>query len=41
MPDDERTEVERLLRDAMVGAAELKVPLEVTMGSGANWLIAH
>ncbi|MEC8652058.1 MAG: DNA polymerase I, partial [Planctomycetota bacterium] len=41
VPDDERTEVERLLRDAMVGAAELKVPLEVTMGSGANWLIAH
>jgi len=41
VPDDERTEVERLVRDAMVGAAELKVPLEVSMGVGANWLIAH
>lgn len=41
VPDDERIEVERLLRDAMVHAADLKVPLEVTMGSGENWLIAH
>ena len=41
VPDDERTQVERLLRDAMVGAAELKVPLEVSMGSGPNWLVAH
>ena len=41
VPDDERTEVERLLQDAMVGAAELKVPLEVTMGAGENWLVAH
>ena len=41
VPDDERTQVERLLKDAMVGAAELKVPLEVSMGSGPNWLVAH
>ena len=41
VPNDERTEVERLLRDAMMGAAELKVPLEVSMGSGENWLVAH
>ena len=41
VPDEEVTEVERLLRDAMVGAADLKVPLEVSMGSGENWLVAH
>jgi DNA polymerase-1 len=41
VPDDERTEVERLLRDAMTGAAELRVPLEISMGSGPNWLVAH
>ena len=41
VPDEERTEVERLVQDAMVGAAELKVPLEVTMGAGENWLVAH
>jgi len=41
VPNDEVTEVERILRDAMVGAADLKVPLEVSMGSGENWLIAH
>jgi len=41
VPNDERTEVERLVQDAMVGAAELKVPLEVTMGAGENWLVAH
>ncbi|MFK7740225.1 MAG: DNA polymerase I [Planctomycetota bacterium] len=41
VPDDERLEVERLVRDAMAGAADLKVPLEVTLGIGANWLEAH
>lgn len=41
VPDDERTEVERLVRDEMVGAAELKVPLEVSLGVGNNWLEAH
>ncbi|MGC6486135.1 MAG: DNA polymerase I [Planctomycetota bacterium] len=41
VPDDERTEVERLVRDAMVGAASLRVPLEVSMGTGENWLVAH
>jgi len=41
VPDDERTEVERLVRDAMVDAAALKVPLEVSMGAGENWLVAH
>ena len=41
VPTDELTEVERLVKDAMTGAAELKVPLEVTVGHGANWLEAH
>ncbi|MCU0863312.1 MAG: DNA polymerase I [Planctomycetes bacterium] len=41
VPDDERTEVERLLRDAMIGAAQLQVPLEVAVGSGRTWLAAH
>ncbi|MFN3240867.1 MAG: DNA polymerase I [Planctomycetota bacterium] len=41
VPDDEVTEVERLVRDAMVGAAELAVPLEISMGTGPNWLVAH
>jgi DNA polymerase I len=41
VPDEERLEVERLVRDAMVGAADLKVPLEVNLGVGENWLVAH
>ncbi len=41
VPKDELTEVQGLVRDAMVRAAELAVPLEVSMGHGANWLEAH
>jgi DNA polymerase I len=41
VPLEERTEVERLVRDAMTGAAELSVPLEVAIGHGATWLAAH
>ena len=41
VPEDELTEVERLVRDAMTGAAALTVPLEVAVGSGSNWLVAH
>ena len=41
VPDEERLEVERLVRDEMVAAAELLVPLEVSLGIGANWLLAH
>ena len=33
----ERDEVERLVRAAMSGAAELSVPLDVSVGTGANW----
>ncbi len=41
VPDDELAEVRILLRECMAGAADLTVPLEVTMGSGSNWLDAH
>ncbi|MBM4061876.1 MAG: DNA polymerase I [Planctomycetes bacterium] len=41
VPEAELLEVERLVRDAMQGAAELAVPLEVSMGHGRNWLLAH
>ena len=41
VPDEERIEVERLVRDAMVGAAKLHVPLEVAVGHGRTWLSAH
>ncbi len=41
VPDEERLEVECLVRDAMIGAAKLKVPLEVSLGVGKNWLEAH
>jgi DNA polymerase-1 len=41
LPDDELLEAKLLVRDAMTGAAELRVPLEVTLGHGANWLLAH
>jgi DNA polymerase-1 len=41
VPEAERTEVTRLVRDAMAGAAELRVPLEVAVGHGRTWLEAH
>jgi DNA polymerase-1 len=41
VPDAEQVEVERLVRDAMVGAAKLHVPLEVAVGHGRTWLSAH
>jgi len=41
VPEDELREVERLVKDAMTGAATLAVPLEVAIGHGSNWLVAH
>ncbi|MCA8976465.1 MAG: DNA polymerase I, partial [Planctomycetes bacterium] len=41
VPEDEGIEVERLVRDAMMAAADLSVPLEVAIGQGSNWLEAH
>ena len=34
-------EIKELVRTHMMGAAELKVPLEVEIGLGENWLEAH
>jgi len=41
VPRDEEPAVRELVRQAMVGAMDLGVPLEVEIGSGANWLDAH
>jgi DNA polymerase-1 len=41
VPEDEVVLVRPLVRDAMMGAAELRVPLEVALGTGPNWLQAH
>ena len=41
VPRDEEPAVRELVRAAMVGAMDLGVPLEVEIGSGANWLDAH
>jgi DNA polymerase-1 len=35
--DGEQDEVERILRTRMGGAADLSVPLDVQVGTGANW----
>jgi DNA polymerase-1 len=36
----EREQVEQLVREGMANAAELAVPLDVSVGFGANWDIA-
>jgi len=41
VPEGELAAVEDLVREGMMGAAELKVPLEVSIGHGQNWLEAH
>ncbi len=37
----ELDEVKKIVKTCMEGAANLKVPLEVEMGTGRNWLEAH
>lgn len=37
VPEDEMAEIEPLVREAMEGAAELRVPLKVRLGSGPSW----
>ncbi len=37
----EKAQVEKILREAMEGAATLRVPLVVDIGEGASWLEAH
>jgi DNA polymerase-1 len=39
--EDARAEVENAVREQMAGAAELKVPLRIHIGVGANWDQAH
>ncbi len=41
VPVAEIDEVSALVEEGMVGAADLKAPLEVSMGHGHNWLDAH
>jgi DNA polymerase I len=41
VPLDELDAARALLRECMEGAADLEIPLEVTMGHGRNWLEAH
>ena len=38
---EDATRVSKLLQEEMVHAAEVKVPLEVEVGEGENWLEAH
>ena len=41
MPTGELGEVEKLVRDAMIHALPLTVPLQVDFGHGSNWKNAH
>ena len=41
VPESELEQVKALLRNAMTGAAQLDVPLSVSLGSGHSWLDAH
>lgn len=38
---DEVEEMQALIREQMMGAVNLTVPLEIEMGTGQNWLEAH
>ena len=38
---EELEELKPLVERCMKGAVEMKVPIEVEMGSGENWLVAH
>ena len=41
MPEAELEEAQKLLIESMEGAAELGVPLAVSLGHGRSWLEAH
>jgi len=41
VPKEELETVKALLKDCMENTVKLRVPLEVTMGHGRNWLDAH
>jgi DNA polymerase I-like protein with 3'-5' exonuclease and polymerase domains len=38
---EEKLELKNLVRKQMMSAVTFNVPLEVEIGSGENWLIAH
>jgi DNA polymerase-1 len=40
-PEEEASETEAIVRDAMVEAASLSVPLTVSMSRGKNWGEIH
>jgi DNA polymerase-1 len=39
--NDELEIVKPIIRDCMTKAIEMKVPLDVEIGTGRNWLEAH
>ena len=41
VPEEEAAAAEALVREAMEGAAELRVPLEVEVGKAKSWAEAH
>lgn len=41
VPEAELDDAKELVRAAMEGAASLRVPLKVDLGTGKNWLLAH
>jgi DNA polymerase-1 len=41
MVRDEEKELQKLVKIEMMNAVKFNVPLEVEIGSGENWLIAH
>ncbi|OHD63313.1 MAG: DNA polymerase I [Spirochaetes bacterium RBG_13_51_14] len=41
VPEEERDAVEKIVRDRMENALDLKVPIKVDIGAGKNWEEAH
>ena len=41
MVKDEQKDLEKLVKQEMMEAVKFDVPLEVEIGSGENWLLAH
>ena len=41
LPKEEEQQIRDLVVDSMEGAADLRIPLKVDVGTGSNWLEAH
>jgi DNA polymerase-1 len=41
MVKEEQKDLEKLVKQEMMEAVKFNVPLEVEIGSGENWLLAH